>query len=82
MSHYAKLAAIALRVISIILFIYALVGLLFMASVASRVPTGMPLSTMIMPALGEIIVAVLIFVAAPKLGRFVANGLNPKAKPQ
>lgn len=76
MTQYAKLAALAFRVFSVVLLFYAVTGLIFSATAMSRIPTtGIRWSFVLLPALWSLIVAGVLYIAAPFLGRFAASGL-------
>ena len=84
MIQYAKLATLAFRVISVILLFYALTsliftvsGLIFLGQSFEQVPHSGMRWGVLLPVLWGFIVAGVLYVAAPFLGRFAASGLDP-----
>jgi len=75
MNHYAKLATVAFRVVAIILLGYALLGSLFLAFFAA----GTGIGAFLVPAIGGLLLAIVLFLAAPILGRVAALGMAPVA---
>jgi hypothetical protein len=77
MSHYAKLATLAFRVVSIVLAFYAILGFLLAAKFASSMGVaGMTSPGFLFVPLGGLVIATLLYVSAPFLGRFAASGLG------
>lgn len=73
MSHYAKLATLAFRVVAVMLLAYGLLA----SVVLARVAVGVRSAAMMLPGVAAFVIAMLLYFAAPFLGRFAALGLNP-----
>ena len=72
MSHYAKLATLTFRIIAVSLLVYALLALFVLAKLAA----GPGSSAMLLPGVAALVVAILLYLAAPPLGRLAARGLT------
>lgn len=77
MSHYAKLATLAFRVVAVVLFLYAIAGSLLLAGV-TRYRGAFE---MLLPVVAGVMVGGILYLTAPVLGRIAAAGLVPPAAP-
>jgi hypothetical protein len=77
MSHDAKTAALVFRVISVLLFGYGLGAFL----VAAKFAAGLGAPFLLAPGVLTFMLAIVIFLVAPLLGRLAAAGLPPTAAP-
>lgn len=77
MSHDAKMATLVFRVISVLLFGYGLWAFF----VAAKFAAGMGVPFQRAPGVLPFLLAIVLFLVAPLLGRLAAAWLPPTAAP-
>lgn len=78
MNHYAKLAALVFRVIAVLMVVYAVFSAVLIGRLMFRVAgMGHGASALVFtPIVAGFVVALLLYLGAPALGRVAARGFG------